>query len=225
MKALVVKVKQWADWLDQRSPRERVLLAAVVLVVGFLVFDALVFHPQAQNRRHLKTQMATLATTLAELDRQTETILLRAKEDPDREHRAQQRQLQAELASLDERLKDLTVDLISPSDMAEVLRELLARQQGLRLVHLENLPPVALLPAKTEAVESDSEPRTNLYRHPVRIVVSGTYLQAVAYLRNLENLPRKLFWDELEIVVGDYPRAEISLLVYTLSHRKGWIGV
>jgi MSHA biogenesis protein MshJ len=59
----------------------------------------------------------------------------------------------------------------------------------------------------------------------VHIVVSGTYLQAVAYLRDLEKLPRKVFWDELEIVVGDYPQAEISLTVYTLSHRKGWIGV
>lgn len=225
MKALVVKVKQWANWLDQRSLRERVLLAAVVLVVAFLVFDALVFHPQAQKSRHLKGQIGTLATTLAELDRQTETVLLRAKEDPDREHRAQKQQLQTELASLDERLKALTVDLISPCDMAEVLRELLIRQQGLRLVHLENLAPVALLPSEAESVESDSEPHTNLYRHPVRIIVSGTYLQAVAYLRDLEKLPRKLFWDELEIVVGDYPQTEISLMVYTLSHRKGWIGV
>jgi MSHA biogenesis protein MshJ len=225
MKALAERIGQLALWLDQRSLRERILLPASVLVAGLFCSYALFFEPQGVKRHQVKEQIVELNTTVAELDRQAEAIESRAQEDPDREHRLRQQQLQAELDRLDERLKDLTVDLISPRDMAEVLRGLLTRQGGMKLVSLENLPAVELLPVAENEAGADDTERINLYRHPVRIVVSGTYLQALDYLRELEKLPRKLFWDDLEIVVGDYPHAEIYLTVYTLSHRKGWIGV
>jgi len=231
MKALAERIGQLALWLDQRSLRERILLPASILVAGLFCSYALFFEPQGVKRHQVKEQIVELNTTVAELDRQAEAIESRAQDDPDREHRLRQQQLQAEIGRLDERLKDLTVDLISPRDMAEVLRGLLTRQGGMKLVSLENLPAVELLPAaeneagaENETAADDTE-RINLYRHPVRIVVSGSYLQALDYLRELERMPRKLFWDELEIVVGDYPHTEISLTVYTLSHRKGWIGV
>jgi MSHA biogenesis protein MshJ len=225
MKALAVRIGQLALWLDQRSLRERILLPASVLVAGLFCSYALFFEPQGVKRHQVREQIVELNTTVAELDRQAEAIESRAQDDPDREHRLRQQQLQAEISRLDERLKDLTVDLISPRDMAEVLRGLLTRQGGMKLVSLENLPAVELLPVAENESGADDTERINLYRHPVRIVVSGTYLQALDYLRELEKLPRKLFWDDLEIVVGDYPHTEISLTVYTLSHRKGWIGV
>ena len=225
MRALVLRFRQWIDWLDKRSLRERVLLLAVVLVLGGFAADALFFHPQGIKRRQLHEQITATNTAVAELNRQTDAIKVRAQHDPDRESRARQQQLQMELDQLDGQLKALTVDLISPREMAEVLRELLTRQAGMKLVRLENLPPTELLPASEEDAEVNGEERPNLYRHPVHIVISGTYLQALDYLRDLEKLPRKLFWDNLEIVVGDYPQAEISLTVYTLSVRKGWIGV
>lgn len=225
MRALGLRFRQWADWLDKRSLRERVLLLAAVIVLGGFVADALFFHPQGLKRRQLHEQITAMNAAVVELDRQAEAIKARGQQDPDREPRARQQQLQTELDQLDKQLKDLTVDLISPRDMAEVLRELLMRQSGMKLVSLENLPPIELLPASEGDAEADGEERPNLYRHPVHIVISGTYLQGLEYLRALEKLPRKLFWDDLEIVVGDYPQTEISLTVYTLSVRKGWIGV
>jgi MSHA biogenesis protein MshJ len=226
MRTIGTKIIRWADWLDGRSVRERVLLTVMVLAVGFMCLDALWFHPQSIERSRLNDKISTLDATLSELGRQAQAVKARGQEDPDLENRARKRQLQAELTVLDERLKALTVDLVSPRDMAEVLRELLNRQKGLRLVSLENLPPVGLLPPREgKNAELDDGTYSNLYRHPVRIVVSGTYLQALDYLRELENLPRKLFWDSLDIVVGDHPQTEISLTVYTLSRRKGWIGV
>lgn len=225
MKALLLRLRQWAAWLDQRSLRERVLLLAAVLVVGFLALNALYFQPRAIERRQLREQIAALDATLSELARQAGAIKARAQDDPDRENHARSRQLQTELTRLDGQLKALTVDLISPQDMAEVLRELLTRQGGVELVRLENLPAVDLLPEAEQAAGKEAGTHISLYRHPVRIVIAGTYLQALDYLRDLEQLPRKLFWDELEITVGEYPRAEISLTVYTLSYRKGWIGV
>ncbi|MEZ4601442.1 MAG: type II secretion system protein GspM [Syntrophotaleaceae bacterium] len=219
------RISRWALWLDQRSMRERILLVSSVLVLGIFFSYVLFFKPQEVKRAGIRTQISDLKVSLTEINSQAEAIKARAKEDPDREYRARQQMLQIEIEDLDGRLRDLTIDLISPRDMADVLRGLLNRQEGLKLVSLENLPAVELLPvSENEAGVQDGD-RVSLYRHPVRIVLSGTYLQAVEYLRALEQLPRKLFWDELEIVVTEHPQAEISLRVYTLSQRRGWIGV
>jgi MSHA biogenesis protein MshJ len=224
MKALVEKIRRLAQWLDTRSRRERVMLFSAVLAVGLFCSYVLYFSPQEINRTRIKAQITELDATVAALHSQAQAIKSRKQADPDREQRARQAQLQNELERLDRRLKALTIDLISPRDMAKVLRDLLIRQEGMKLVHLENLPAEDLLPAAEDKKESDGPKGTHLYRHPIRIVFSGTYLQVLDYLRSLEKLPRKLFWDDLEIVVDDHPRAEISLTVHTLSLRKGWIG-
>jgi MSHA biogenesis protein MshJ len=219
------RINQLAIWLDQRSLRERILLFASVLVLGVFFSYVLFFEPRGVKCAGIKAQIAELKVTLAEMNSQGEAIKARAQEDPDRECRARQQLLQIEIENLDGRLKALTVDLISPRDMAEVLRGLLTRQEGLKLVSLENLPAVELLPVAENEAGAEEGDRVSLYRHPVHIVLSGTYLQALEYLRALEQLPRKMFWDDLEIIVSEHPQAEISLRVYTLSHRRGWIGV
>lgn len=224
MKAPAKAIRRLVQWIDRHSLRERIGLFVAVLVVVIFCSYVLYFDPQANRHAEIKRQITALNATLISLDSQAEAIKARGQSDPNREHRARQKELQTKLDRLDERLRALTVDLISPREMAAVLRDLLVRQKGMRLSHLENFPAEDLL-AEIEKKHGDNDDgRIHLYRHPMRIVFSGTYLQALAYLHSLEKLPRKLFWDELEIVVNDHPHAEISLRVHTLSLKRGWIG-
>jgi MSHA biogenesis protein MshJ len=224
MKAPGKQIRRMAQWIDQRSPRERIMVFVAVLAVVIFASYAFYFNPQEVKRAGIDNQIVELKATLATLDGQAEAIKAKGQADPDREQRVRLQQLQTELERLDNRLKALTIDLISPRDMAEVLRHLLLRQEGMRLISLENLPAEDLLPTADNEDGKNGAGETHLYRHPMRIVFSGTYLQALQYLRMLEKLPRELFWDDLEIVVKDHPQAEISLTVHTLSLRKGWIG-
>jgi MSHA biogenesis protein MshJ len=221
----VKKLLPWlghlAARLDKRSPRERLLLTAALVAVGFVLIRTLFFQPLEVRRRDMQVRIGTLTTTLTELDRQADELLTRSRQDPDMDNRRRRTQLREEVTQLRKRLQALTIDLISPRDMAEVLRELLNRQSGLRLLSLENLPATELLELPEE--QGDGHPK--LYRHPVRLVFSGTFPEALRYLRDLEALPRKLFWEGLELEVEEYPRARIRVTVYTLSFRKGWIGV
>ena len=224
MKALTTHIRRLTEWLDQRSPRERIMLLAAVLALGVFFSYAFYFNPQAARRSGIAAQIAELNTTLAALDTQAEAIKTRGQTDPDQAQRVRLEQLQVELDQLHQRLRDATVDMISPREMAGVLRDLLVRQKGLQLLRLENLPAEVLLPSAEKESGADDVNKLHLYRHPMRIVFSGTYLQTLEYLRALEKLPRRLFWDDLEIVVKDHPRAEIALTVHTLSLHKEWIG-
>ena len=224
MKAPATHIRKLAEWLDQRSPRERVMLLTAVLALGIFFSYAFYFNPQAGRRSGIAAQIAELNTTLAALDTQAEAIKARGQVDPDQAQHARLRQLQADLDRLHQRLRDATVDMVSPREMAVVLRDLLVHQKGLQLLRLENLPAEVLLPAAENERGAENGHRIHLYRHPMRIVFSGTYLQTLEYLRALEKLPRRLFWDDLEIVVKDHPQAEIALTVHTLSLNKEWIG-
>jgi MSHA biogenesis protein MshJ len=63
-----------------------------------------------------------------------------------------------------------------------------------------------------------------LYRHRLRMEFSGDYLTMLKYLRQLEDLPRAMVWEKVEIESDDYPDATVRLQVYTLSLTEGWIG-
>ena len=172
MKALAEKIRPLVQWLDTRSPRERIMLFSAVLAVGLFCSYALYFSPQRSHRAGIEAQIVELNATVTALHGQAEAIEARKQTDPDREQRARQARLQTELERLDRRLKALTVDLISPRDMAKVLRDLLIRQEGMKLVHLENLPAEDLFPATEDKHEADGVKGTHLYRHPMRIVFS-----------------------------------------------------
>lgn len=224
MKALAAKISRLAQWLDGISLRERAMIFIAVLATGLFCSNALFFSPQGSRRGGIEMQIAELHSTLTALRSQAEAIKARGQTDPDQEQRTRLQKLKTELDRLDQRLKVSTIDLISPRDMAEVLRGLLIRQEGMRLVRLENFPAQDLFPTADNENGTDGTKKIRLYRHPMRIVFSGTFLQVLEYLQSLENFPRKLFWDDLEIVVNNHPQAEISLTVHTLSLRKGWIG-
>jgi MSHA biogenesis protein MshJ len=64
-----------------------------------------------------------------------------------------------------------------------------------------------------------------LYRHGVRLVLQGSYLDMVAYLEALEALPSQLFWGGATLDADKYPQARLTLTLYTLSLDQKWIAL
>jgi MSHA biogenesis protein MshJ len=53
----------------------------------------------------------------------------------------------------------------------------------------------------------------------VEVILTGSYLDLVQYLADLEKLPSTLLWGRIELQVERYPEVRLSLVVYTLSTR------
>ena len=112
MKSLAAKLHPLFQWMDGKSLRERIALFAAVLVVVVFCGNALYFSGQRNRRAEIKVQITALNAALASLESQAEAIRARGQIDPDQEHRVRQRQLQAEMDRLGQRLKDVTTSLI-----------------------------------------------------------------------------------------------------------------
>ncbi|PKO41514.1 MAG: hypothetical protein CVU31_15585 [Betaproteobacteria bacterium HGW-Betaproteobacteria-4] len=225
MNALRQQWKQLGRKYAALSRRERLLLAAALVLGPLLIGHALLVDPQWKRGKALQNTIATESASLATMQTQATSLQQELGIDPDAGRKAELAALVAQRDQLDEQLRQLGSALVRPEEMNGLLERLLARNAGLRLISLKTLAPQSVL-LRDKAQEADGKPverSFDLYRHGVEIRLEGSYGQLQEYLAQLEKLPQRLLWGQLNYRVGEYPRAEMTLTVYTLSPDKTWL--
>jgi MSHA biogenesis protein MshJ len=218
---MMTQISSLTQWYDGRPVRDRaVLLIGAVFVIVFLIFYLLI-NPWGRKNDRVIQQISTLKTEMADLQAKEQVISARKDFDPDSKDLKLLGVLLEESAKLEQQLQEGIVNLVTPREMPQVLKELLTQQDDLQLISLENLVPQQL---KFDRKEIPDEFSPILYRHSLGMTFSGNYLTLLKYLKQLEQLPRTLIWEEVEILSENYPQATVRLQVYTLSLKEGWIG-
>jgi MSHA biogenesis protein MshJ len=73
--------------------------------------------------------------------------------------------------------------------------------------------------------QRDYDLGTNLYRHGIKITLSGSYFDLRDYLLQLEQLSWKFFWQEFDLKVTEHPMNELSIEIYSLGSKEAFVGV
>jgi len=213
-------------WLAARAERERfVLLFAFVAVVGLLTYVGWV-EPALQSRSAALARMAEQQRLLAAAQAQRAETVRVLGTDPNAAVRERVGAVRRELQSIDGQLGALQRTLLPPERIPGVLQELLGKDTRVRLVSMRNLPAVPL-DAAEDAKDGDPKATSRgaqVFRHGIEVVVEGSYLDLLAYLNRLERQPWQLFWGQVTLK-ADYPRATLSLTLYTLSLDEAWLVV
>ena len=211
--------------------RERAILAlagvVVVLGIGYLLF----VEPALGRRTLLERQIVSQRT---EIDTFHEAIAAATK-DPNAPLREQQAALRAQIRVTDGQFEKLQFGLVQPQHMGDLLQSLLREHRGLQLLGLKTLPVVAMTGLAGEAAKADAPapaPAASaagaanddawLFRHSVEIKVQGSYADMVAYLQDIENLPRRVHWGGLDIDAKRYPASVMTVTIYTVSLERAW---
>ncbi len=216
-------VREGRDWLaaqlkrlDALTARERLLVFITVLAVSATVWHLLLMEPLLRQADAARAEIsATRARIEAANDSLQDQVLQLAQIDTT--HQTRYALIQQRIEQLDAQLAEYSGQLIDPAEMAFVLESVLKSQSGLRLKRIRNLGAEAL----TADDENDS---VILYRHGLEIEVEGSYLDCLAYLEEIEDLPWRFYWQFLELDVVEYPRNRIRIEVSTLSLDEEWIG-
>ncbi len=221
-------LKARRERIDALALRERMLVFVALLAGAWWGWDHLLMTPLNARRAALEVSVPKLRHEIVELHRQSRELALARSRDPDAPARRQLARLRVENQRVEQVLAAFAERLVPPADMGRVLEAVLDRQHGLRLQRLEGLGPEALLPA---AVPADTDVPAgagalpgNVFRHGLRMTFTGGYLDTLAYLQALEELPWNFLWGEIRLQVGQYPDAEVTLTVYSLSFDEAWIG-
>lgn len=213
--------KQWSalvQWFDQRALRERAVLLLCAVAIMVAAVYLLVLEPAAKKRTLASRQIEQMNAEISQLDIMEDQIKARSQVDPDQELRGRHEQLVQQLAEQRQQLHLGISHLVTPAEMPQLLKQMLT-QGDLHLLSLENLQPELIADGGQSTGQS---PR--LYRHRLQMELRGDYLSLLAYLRQLEELPRLLVWEEIAVSTRDYPTTTIRLRVYTLGLSEGWLG-
>jgi MSHA biogenesis protein MshJ len=224
------KIRAFRRWFNEQSLRERGLLTLVVLVAAFMAWDLALMGPMRNQDTTLHDTVASLRAQVEALESETDRLATELQIDPNEDTRDRTDYLGRQIQQLDTRLEKRAYDLIPPTEMARVLREVLRQQSDLRLVRLESLPVEALF-KETEsevgdaAADDDDEASAQVFRHGVVMELRGGYMSTLRYLEALEELPWRFFFQSIDYEVLKYPEASITLTVHSVSMEEAWIGV
>lgn len=219
--------RKYTDRINNLSLRERAIVFVAILVVLYGVAANLLFPPLSAEQNRLKKQLADKRGQVQAFEGQIQAALARSAVDPDAANRARRDQLAVQLKTVDEALTGVISRLVPPKEMARVVEQMLLKNRRLEMVRIENLKPEPLqdLAAGARSGASPADTGPTVYRHGMHIELRGNYLDVLAYLRELEALPWKVFWGHISLKVEQHPTASVNLQIYTLSTQAGWIAI
>lgn len=237
--------KYWLQFnarVNAMNWRERALVFATAAVVVGSALNQVLLEPVLNQHRKFSAQVKENRARLVLI--QAQLAALAQGEDPDAPLRSRSRSIKREIAKVDGALQGMQKKLVAPNNMANVLEDILSRNRQLRLVALKTLPAAPLVekseqqpaspesnPAKIPAEVAKSAHAAArvterlIYKHGVEITVQGSYPELLHYLAELESLPWQMYWSGLKLKVDAYPRARMTLTLYTLSLDKVWMSV
>ncbi len=236
--------KQWqaysANYLVLTIREQYLILLTGLVAIFFIIFYLFIDAKIIGNNKSAQ-QIMRLQSSNQSLKISTSEIQAALQRDPNKDAKKKIAQYEAKLAKVDENLLKLTSDLISPVQMRYALLDLLRLEKGVSLLSFELLGAQPLL-EKPENLTGNSgvndgvnrdvnlqletnNSQFNLYRHGIKIKLSGSYFDLQNYLVELEKLSWKFFWQDFNFKLTEYPKNELEIEMYSLGTKKEFVGV
>jgi len=226
-----VNLEKWhllREKTAELSLRERGILAAVSVVLVLFIWSQTVFLPYEKQQKQNTVKLAELGQHVITSSDRLSALTVLLRNDPNAPLRAKQKSLKIEMVELTSEIESRLSNLVAPEKMADLMRDVLADYKGLRLLSAKNLPVEPLqIQSVRQGVKPDNsaaEQQTVLFAHGFEMVLSGKYFQTLEFLQHLEEM-NGFYWQALDYKVGEYPKAEITIQISTLSLEEDWIGV
>lgn len=228
--------KKFASVIDERSTRERVLILMTSSLVALVLLHALLLAPVGAERKRVVRETQNDQAQMGKMAAQVQTLARDKATDPDAATKTRLAELEVRQAELQRQIDAQSADLVPPERIRAVLDKILANNPRLQLIEMKTLPRVSVSVEKETAAgekggqarvsktaSADEKKAAEIYRHGVEVTMRGSYLDLLAYLKEIESLQVRMFWDKVNLSVTIYPAVTMRLVVYTISLDKVWL--
>lgn len=209
------------------SAREQYLIVLTgIAVIIFLLYNVVLgstldeLLSTTKKNKNLTFENKTLIQTKS-------TFEQALKRDPNSAINAEIEQYNKKLALVDKELLALSSGLIDPVQMRLALLELLSVEKGVALQSFEllDVEKISLPSIAGDVAKNQRESDFVLYKHGIRLELTGEYFQLKEYLSKLEKLKWRFFWQEFNYKLTVYPEGALGVTMYSLSSQREFIGV
>ena len=224
--------EKFVEKIDGMSLRERVLIFAAVAFMLVAAVQVLFLDPLLAEQKKLSAQVVQYQEKMKDVRAQMEASLQAMRDVATSPLRQRLSQVKQQIADGEAYLQSRRDRLVQPEKMADLLEQVLNKNGQLQLINLQTLPATPLIEkaakpevAGTTPASTAAELDKQVFKHGVQITVRGGYLDLLQYLTALEQLPTRMFWGMSRMNVVQYPTAELTLTLYTLSLGKTWLQI
>ena len=238
--------QKFAAKIDALTLRERVIIFAMLAIAVISLINNAVLDAQFAKQKQLSEQVKGQQLQTYQIQSDIRQAI-QGKIDPDAPNRARLTGLKRQSEQMQTALLEMQKGLVAPDKMAILLEDILKHNARLQLLSLKTLPVTGLhekeqpegaqkqdnkqpgaMPAPAKPAASTLPAAgavATVYKHGVEIVVQGEYLDMLRYMADLEAMPWQLFWGKAKLAVEEYPKATLTLTLYTLSLDKKWLNL
>ena len=222
----------WSEKFAAMAQREKLM----ILVVGLFLLAYLtiwfVISPLQTSYSNNKTRITNLTRQQGNTNQQLVMISEALKRDYRSELVGVEQQIDLQMDEINTYLAKFSLSYISPEKMALVLQQLLRKHKELTLSQFKINPVQPIFAERTVSVsdEGDSE-RDNqqkeiaFYQHTMRLQIEGSYFSLLSYLEQIKQIKEKLFIQEFDYRVDEYPTGKLTLTIATVSANDKFIAL
>lgn len=210
----------WAEaqaWFAGRNQREKVLLALMVCGGLFVLAHYLWVSPAQQQIDSQQQRLSQQRSEVANLSQEAQRFESQLAVDPNVELQRRESELQARKERLEARLAE-RARLMPARASVHWIDALLDMPSGVELVQFDTQRAVPMVVPEQDRAQS------NLWQHPLQLVLNGRYHDLRDYVERLETLEYPFYWHSLRYEVGEYPAARLTIRVYALSTQEELLG-
>ncbi|MDP5151901.1 hypothetical protein [Rheinheimera baltica] len=214
-------MNQWqllSDRFSQLQQREKLLLWGGSLILTLWLVSIYVLEPRWQQVTTSAKQLKTLQRQQQDTQQLAEQLRQQIAVDMDKEYHQRIQLLQQQQFQLNEQIQQTTSHFIDAEQMVQLLQSMLQSSNTLQISRLQSLEP---RPVQLAGQTAD-EPAL-LYQHTIKLVLAGNYTELSEVLERIEQLPWLVSWQGLGYQVTDYPLAELTLELGTVSENEDFI--
>ena len=218
--------QQWelySEKVSQLEPREKYMLLGVGLFLIMYLIVWFVITPlhteMSKSKKQIKQSQQALVQAKTKIDMFSHALT----QDYTLQLRKEIEQAKLELGNIDKDLSQFSQGFIPPYKMVQVLKQLLAVNSSLQLKSfgLEQVKPV-IIETDTKSTEKKE---VAFYEHGMSLTIVGDYFSLLNYVKSLGNIKEKLFISQFQYQVMDYPKAELNLVIATVSADEKFIAL
>lgn len=213
------------------SKRDRVMLFTVGLFAIAGLMDTYLTNPVRVEASTVKEGLQSIQQDTANAHQE----LVKLQSDPQASInpiKQQMNALQREIDSQKTDIAQVSGMMVTPGESVEILKKLLLKHKDVQVVAFETLAPESFLQKHIpESADSKQElPVTTpnnfegVYQHSIRLQLSGSYPALLHYVADLKKLGKQIAWESAELK-AKYPVNELTLVLFTLSPQRVWMGI
>lgn len=210
--------QQLSERFSQLKERERytALLASVFITAYLLIMQFVL--PEFEQWQKLTQQWQQASASIQQQQKVLTELQQQSAVDADAEYLREVEDLQRKEQALQQQIAQLTSYFIGSERMALVLQDVLKSSNKVKISSVTAQPPVPLTFA-----DSGSDNKAVIYQHSTLVVLTGDYFALAEVMAKLDNLKWSLGWQSVDYKVLDYPSAELTLNLLTVSDNESYI--